>query len=103
MAHVLGCGYNLPMTSATSERRVGIRALRDGLSAQLQRVKRGETIQVTEHGRVIALIIPARHESSIERLVAEGVIELPLDSSRELPARVPARGSVSELVADQRR
>lgn len=103
MAHVLGCGYNLPMTSATSERRVGIRALRDGLSAELQRVKRGDTIQVTEHGRVIALIVPARHESSIERLVAEGVIELPTDPSRDLPERIPARGTVSDLVADQRR
>jgi antitoxin (DNA-binding transcriptional repressor) of toxin-antitoxin stability system len=91
------------MTSATSERRVGIRALRDGLSAELQRVKRGDTIQVTEHGRVIALIVPAAHESSIERLVAEGLVELPTDPSRDLPERIRARGTVSDLVTDQRR
>ncbi|WP_425844874.1 hypothetical protein [Agrococcus sp. TSP3-2-1] len=52
---------------------------------------------------MIALIVPARHESSIERLVAEGVIELPTDPSRDLPERIPARGTVSDLVTDQRR
>ena len=91
------------MKSATFEHRVGIRALRDGLSAQLQRVKAGETIEVTEHGRVIARIVPAQQESVIERLVAEGLVELPTNASRDLPERIAARGGVSDLIADQRR
>lgn len=65
------------MTRATAPARIGVRALRDGLSAQLQRVKAGETIEVTEHGRVIARLVPVSEPSVIERLVAEGLIELP--------------------------
>lgn len=96
-------GYTERVKSATMPNRIGIRALRDGLSAQLQRVRAGETIEVTDHGRVIARIIPAQQESVIERLVAEGLIELPTDPSRELPGRIHARGIVSDLIADQRR
>lgn len=91
------------MESATLPNRLGVRALRDSLSAQLQRVKAGETIEVTDHGRVIARIVPAAEESVVERLVAEGLIELPINPGRDLPRRIRARGTVSDLIAEQRR
>lgn len=90
------------MTSATAN-RIGVRALRDGLSAQLQRVKAGETIEVTEHGRVIARLVPVESPSVIERLVAEGLIELPSAPRRPLPEPIKIDGTVSDLIADQRR
>jgi prevent-host-death family protein len=44
-------------------------------SAMFARVERGETIEVTRHGRVIAVLTP-RHfeESPYDELVARGVI-----------------------------
>lgn len=91
------------MRSATASTRIGVRALRDGLSAQLQRVKAGETIEVTEHGRVIARLVPVSEPSVIERLVAEGLIELPRAPRRPLPEPIRIDGTVSDLIADQRR
>lgn len=91
------------MTSATAPARIGVRALRDSLSAQLQRVKAGETIEVTEHGRVIARLVPVSEPSVIERLVAEGLIELPSAPRRPLPEPIEIDGTVSDLIADQRR
>lgn len=51
---------------------VGIRDLKNGLSRYLKRVRRGETILVTEHGRPVARIIPAGVPEDIARLMAEG-------------------------------
>jgi prevent-host-death family protein len=51
---------------------VGIRDLRDGLSRYLRRVRRGEAILVTEHGRPVARIIPVGIPADLERLIAEG-------------------------------
>ncbi|SFS15907.1 Antitoxin component of toxin-antitoxin stability system, DNA-binding transcriptional repressor [Agrococcus baldri] len=97
-------GYIMVMESATIKpARVGIRALRDGLSAQLQRVKAGETIEVTEHGRVIARIVPATQESKLERLIAAGLVTLPTGQRRALPEPLVVDGTVSDLIADQRR
>ncbi len=39
---------------------VGVRELRQNLSRYLERVKAGESLTVTEHGRVIARLAPAR-------------------------------------------
>jgi prevent-host-death family protein len=41
-----------------SEMRVGTRELKSKLSEYLRRVKAGETITVTEHGKTIGQIIP---------------------------------------------
>lgn len=38
---------------------VGVRELRQNLSRYLDRVKAGETLVVTEHGRVIAHLVPS--------------------------------------------
>ncbi len=39
--------------------RIGVRELKDGLSATLARVRRGETVTVTDRNRVVAVILPA--------------------------------------------
>ena len=54
--------------------RVGVRELRQNLSVYLDRVKAGETLEVTEHGQPVARLGPraAADTSSIERLIAEG-------------------------------
>lgn len=51
---------------------VGVRELRQNLSVYLARVKRGETLTVTEHRQVVATLRPVDSHSPIDRLVAEG-------------------------------
>jgi prevent-host-death family protein len=51
---------------------VGIRELRQNASAVLRKVVAGETVEVTEHGRPIARIVPLLAERGLDQLVAEG-------------------------------
>lgn len=83
--------------------RVGVRELRDSLSKHLAQVREGETVVVTDHGRPVARIVPVDHEDPLERLIAEGRVTPPATRKKRLPRRIQARGSVSDLVAEQRR
>lgn len=84
---------------------IGVRELRDHLSRWLDEVKDGREIIITERGRPIARLVPSSGPSRLEFLVAQGIVTPP--STPRQPAgslrRVEARGSVSELVAEQRR
>jgi len=68
--------------------RVGVRELRQNLSVYLDRVKEGETLEVTEHGHPVALLGPAPvpRASALERLIAEGRATPPSRSLDELLA-----------------
>jgi prevent-host-death family protein len=62
------------MTSADPH-TVGLRDLRHHTSEVLARVRHGETIDVTEHGRLIARIVPVEERAPtpiLARLVAAG-------------------------------
>ncbi len=54
--------------------KVGVRELRQNLSVYLDRVKGGETLEVTEHGHAVALLTPLPRValSTLDRLIAEG-------------------------------
>ncbi len=66
-------------------RRVGIRELRQNLSVYLERVKAGETLNVTEYGQVVALLapLPAQRLTTLERLVREGRAIAPARSLKD--------------------
>ena len=81
---------------------VGIRELRDGLSRYLAAVRSGRTLTVTDHGRAVARIVPVDQPSTLERLISEGLVQPARSSDRTLPEPVPAAGSVTELIAEQR-
>jgi prevent-host-death family protein len=57
-----------------SPSRVGVRELRQNLSVYLDRVKAGETLEVTEHGQPVARLGPRPPEpkSRLEQLIADG-------------------------------
>ena len=82
---------------------VGIRTLRDGLSRYLAEVRGGQVVTVTDHGQVIARIVPVGEPTALERLVAEGRVRPAKRRKRSAPDPVSATGSVSDLVAEQRR
>ncbi|MGH3387276.1 MAG: type II toxin-antitoxin system Phd/YefM family antitoxin [Actinomadura sp.] len=82
--------------------KVGIRALRDGLSRYLAEVRGGHTVTVTDHGQVIARILPAGESTALERLIAEGRVRPAKRRKRLAPEPVSATGTVSDLVAEQR-
>jgi len=61
--------------TAVAEHAVGLRDLRHHTSEVLARVRNGETIDVTEHGRLIARIVPVGEREPtpiLARLVAAG-------------------------------
>lgn len=61
----------------TTRAAVGVRDLRDHLSAYLERVKAGETITVTEHGRPIARLVRDEPPSALLlELAAQGRVTL---------------------------
>jgi prevent-host-death family protein len=52
--------------------QVGVRELRDNISAVLRRVTSGEAVEVTDHGHPIARIVPLRYRSRLDQMIAEG-------------------------------
>lgn len=53
--------------------RIGIRELRQNASRYLDLVKAGETVEVTERGELIALLVPPqRSRTARDRLIATG-------------------------------
>jgi prevent-host-death family protein len=68
--------------------RVGVRELRQHASRYLQQVKAGETVEVTERGRLVALLVaPDPATTARDRLVQAGRIT-PAATAFELPGRV---------------
>lgn len=88
--------------------RVGVRDLRDNVSAVLRRVAAGEPVEVTDHGHPIARIVPLRYRNALDQMVAEGratAAEGDLLDEEALPAPPGApTGSqaLAELRADER-
>lgn len=72
--------------------RIGIRELRQKASEYLRRVEAGETIEVTDRGRPIALLTPIPAAPPIERLRASGEIVGPSGSFADLPTPLRLRG-----------
>jgi prevent-host-death family protein len=53
--------------------RIGVRELNQQTSRVVERVKRGEVVEITERGRLVARLVPAEPAPEpLERLVAEG-------------------------------
>jgi prevent-host-death family protein len=78
--------------------RVGVRELRQNLSRYLQRVARGERLQVTERGKPVAVLGPVDESgSALRRLVASGRATPPEGDLLDL---APPKGPVSTKGTD---
>jgi prevent-host-death family protein len=84
---------------------VGVRDLRNNLSKWLREVANGEELVITDRGRPIARLISSAWPSALEQLIAAGEIGPPRRGKGSDARRptIKSRGSVSDLVADQRR
>ncbi len=71
--------------------RIGIRELRQRASDYLRRVEAGETIEVTDRGRPIALLTPIPKASPVERLRASGDIQGGEEAWNDMPAPLPLK------------
>lgn len=82
---------------------VGVRELRQQASALLRQVQLGETIEITDRGRPVALLSPVPAASELERLRVAGQVRsadadlddlpeaLSLEKGQEAPSAVLAR------------
>jgi prevent-host-death family protein len=64
---------------------VGIRELRQRASELLRRVEAGETIEITDRGRPVAVISPLPEGGPIEQLLAAGDLILASRDMGDLP------------------
>jgi prevent-host-death family protein len=64
--------------------QIGIRELRQHASRWLERVAEGESFEVTDRGRPVALLVPVPPAEGIEALIASGRL-------------IPGRGHLSDL------
>lgn len=77
---------------------MGVRELRQNLSKYLERIKRGERLEVTERGRPVAVLSPLpAPEGALARLAAAGRVITP---ERDLLAMLPPTGRPSTALSD---
>lgn len=86
---------------------VGVRELRQNLSRYLERVKAGEALDVTEHGRLVARLSPAADPSDVYADVAARFgATIPTARLEEAIARLPHRsapaGTADAILAEGR-
>jgi prevent-host-death family protein len=89
---------------AARAKSVGVRELRQNLSIYLARVKKGQSLTVTEHGQAVAELRPLQPADPLQQLVAEGRVVAPGRGSGALPKplRVKLERPVSALLQDLR-
>lgn len=80
-----------------------MRDLHDRLSEHLERVQAGSEIVVTRRGRPIARLSAVDADDPLDELVRQGLVTTPKAPRGPARPRVKAKGTVSDLVADQRR
>jgi prevent-host-death family protein len=105
VANVASCGYIAGM------RVVGIREFKNRLSAYIRAVRGGESVLVTDRGRVVAEMRPFDSSSGVElsaglaELVRNGTVRLPVvRHDAALYARQPTRaaGAATRLIDEDR-
>lgn len=85
---------------------IGVRELRQKASEVLRRVEAGETVEVTDRGRPVALLTPVPKAEGLERLRVDGDVARAQDTFDTLPEPIELAtrvGSPSEVLAALRR
>lgn len=83
--------------------RVGVRELRQNLSVYLRRVTGGETLEVTEHGRPVAILAPLSDAAPLARLVLAGRVRAANSATATLPAPLAPVAMSGTAALDEQR
>ena len=82
---------------------IGVRELRQQASRYLREVERGDAIEVTDHGRPVARLVPIPRSSRVDALLATGQLSPstgdPLALGAPLEPRPGVRLPSAELAA----
>lgn len=81
---------------------IGVKELRDNLSRWLAAVRGGGQVLITDRGKPVARLSGVSYTPAMERLIAEGAITPARKAKTPAGRGVKSRGSVSELVSEQR-
>jgi prevent-host-death family protein len=85
--------------------RIGVRELRQHASRYLEKVKAGEVVEVTERGKLVALLVsPTPAVAVRDQLIASGRL-VPAKSAFSLPERreiVPGEATGTEVLTELR-
>lgn len=95
-------------TSRQAAKRIGIRELRQHASLYVDLAEKGQTVEITNRGRLVARLVPAvEPESPLERLIAAGILERAEDPGSVLdiepgPPVPPGHPTASEILQELR-
>jgi prevent-host-death family protein len=95
-------------STARASHSIGIRELRQHASVYVDLVEKGQTVDITNRGRLVARLVPARDvESPLERLIAAGIIQPAEDPGSLLdiepaPAVPEGQPTASEILLKMR-
>ena len=80
--------------------QIGIRELREELSRAIRRVRKGQVLEVTDHGHPVARIVPiVPIVDTMSDLIAEGKVRPPRSSGPlPPPLDLPSRMSSEEAI-----
>jgi prevent-host-death family protein len=84
---------------------VGVRELRDNLSKWIAKARKGQDVVITDRGKPVARLTRYGESPALQRLIEQGRVQLPTRRKTKINRKglIKPRGSVSELVKDQRR
>ena len=81
---------------------IGVRELQQHASAALRRVEQGESIGVTDRGRLVAVLVPPSSAGGLAALVASGRVQPARLSITALPQPVRTTGSSRDVLDELR-
>ncbi len=81
---------------------IGVRELKQNLSAVLDRVSRGETVRVTDRGVPKALLSPITDEAGLQRGIDEGWVRAATQRGMGPVRRVRSTSTIRDVLAEDR-
>ena len=81
---------------------IGVRELQQHASAALRRVERGETLGITDRGRLVAILAPVSAATGAGALTASGRVQSARRALHALPQAMNAQRSTAEVLDELR-
>lgn len=81
---------------------IGVRELQQHASAALRRVERGESLGVTDRGRLVAVLVPPSAAAGAASLLAAGRVRPARRSVEALAPPVPSARGIADVLDELR-